>query len=298
MTNQTARGGKKGEPGWTSLFDLTGMPHEPDTCHPEYVRYFLNLEQTATAAAKRAQKPAKCWRALMGQVMTTASAWQIVVEKLEVRQGRLQTHTPTDGQTHGNGVDLNECDCMSCLWSDASRFSARTRVLIGHINYAFVRMEDKLQDAYAREDDLLEENAELRELLANVSAEQLIKLEDNTKVDDGTAPKAGSPKKKKKARSKKTKKEIVKPDEIKLVPVFGAAPPSTGGAFAVLDDSGDERFHPTEREVRALGPVGSAPIPSHALNPLAASMQWTKFDGTDLLACMKSLSLAKPPGLC
>lgn len=256
------------------------MPHDPDTCHPEYKRYFVPQEQSASAAAERAKTPLKCWRALVGQTMTTASALEMIMVKLEARDGRPAMHEP--------GVDLNECNCMSCLWSDAHKFSVKTRLLIGHLNHAFVRMEDKIQDAYAREDDLLEEVADLKELLANVSAEQLVKLEE-----EGANKKAGTVKKKKKAKAKKTKKGS-KPGVMegnKLVPVFGDAPATTKGAFAVLEESGDERVDPAldhERRV-PISPVAPPSNLTPPLNPLAASMQWSKFDGKDLLACLNSL---------
>lgn len=131
------------------------------------------------------------------------------------------------------------CKCYSCTGVSITRLVNQTREFLLQLDEHVEQAASYTTELVETIDDQKEEMYDLRETIANLTADKLV-LEENkseTKTEQ-TKSKKGRSKQRQKQKASQRACDL-KDGERTLVPVFGAKPEVQGGAFAVLHESSE-----------------------------------------------------------
>lgn len=242
------------------------------------VHAHLVKREDAAVRQKRRANMLRCWKCLVGKSVS-------YVTGIEMKMNAVGG----GDQAHDESLTWRECKCVSCVRRAVTKLVQETRDALFDLDDVMLRFEERLQSAYAMEDEKADEIFELQQMVASMSTAQLL-AEEELEKKKATVKDV----KKKKPRQRKGKKRdtgAAAPAAAHgSVRVFGGAPFSGGGLFALLDEEEEEEEvkevkHVSEERVERHATRQSAFVvhPVDVLNVTASAVEWATRVGTHML---------------
>jgi hypothetical protein len=125
-------------------------------------------------------RSAECWKCLAGETVTSLTAMELHVTRFSL----ADLNRPHEQR--------RDCHCYECFMRRFKAITVDIRQTVLHLNDSVARLETRLEQAYAREEEHHDELYELRDELAKVTGERLAAEEE--------APRKSKPKKKHKKK--------------------------------------------------------------------------------------------------
>jgi hypothetical protein len=240
------------------------------------VHAHLVKREDAAVRQKRQANMLQCWKCLVGKSVSYVTGIEM---KMKVMGG--------GDQAHDESLTWRECKCVLCVRRAVTKLVQETRDALFDLDDVMLRFEERLQSAYAMEDEKADEIFELQQMVASMSTAQLL-AEEELEKKKATVKDV----KKKKPRQRKGKKRdagAAAPAAAHgSVRVFGDAPISGGGLFALLDEEEEEEVKEV-KEVKEAKHVPEERVEQDAtrqsafVNLSASAVEWATRVGTHML---------------